>query len=186
MNTPNETRAKAIWEEVKANGEKLKQCKGHDFSIDLHPDKAAVAGWKWQCKHCKGKVSAIHKVWYENGKRHGQEEQAAIDGDTSDGYHTFNELYHHRAVLFSVICNDRPGIAWKSRLHDDGTMFEGMFIVGVQTPRGQATYHYDIEPYWDLFRVQELETAPPFDGHTPAEAIGRIGDLAMQARWGLA
>lgn len=27
-----------------------------------------------------------------------------ITGETSDGYHTFNELYHHRAVLFSVIC----------------------------------------------------------------------------------
>lgn len=26
-----------------------------------------------------------------------------INGETSDGYHTFNELYHHRAVLFSVI-----------------------------------------------------------------------------------
>ena len=25
-------------------------------------------------------------------------------GDLSDGYHTFNELYHHRAILFSVIC----------------------------------------------------------------------------------
>ena len=25
-------------------------------------------------------------------------------GDMSDGYHTFNELYHHRAVLFSIIC----------------------------------------------------------------------------------
>lgn len=24
-------------------------------------------------------------------------------GSTSDGYHTFDELYHHRAVLFSVI-----------------------------------------------------------------------------------
>lgn len=26
-------------------------------------------------------------------------------GELSDGYHTFNELYHHRAILFSVICN---------------------------------------------------------------------------------
>lgn len=29
--------------------------------------------------------------------------QEPITGETSDGYHTFNELYHHRAVLFSVI-----------------------------------------------------------------------------------
>ena len=29
-------------------------------------------------------------------------------GELSDGYHTFNELYHHRAILFSVICNTYP------------------------------------------------------------------------------
>lgn len=28
-----------------------------------------------------------------------------INGNTSDGYHTFDELYHHRAILFAVICN---------------------------------------------------------------------------------
>ena len=43
-----------------------------------------------------------------------------ITGDTSDGYHTFNELYHHRAILFSVICNSMPGIAWKAKKHHDG------------------------------------------------------------------
>ena len=100
-----------------------------------------------------------------------------ITGDTSDGYHTFNELYHHRAVLFSVICNARPDIAWKSKKHHDGTMYDGMFIVGIDTPEGQATYHYDIKPYWRMFRVKELEFAPKWDGHTPDEAIRRIGTL---------
>ena len=103
--------------------------------------------------------------------------QPPITGDTSDGYHTFNELYHHRAILFSVICNERPDVAWKSKLHHDGTMYDGMFIVGIDTPEGQATYHYDIEPYWNLFRVKELELAPEWDGHTPGEAIRRIGTL---------
>lgn len=100
-----------------------------------------------------------------------------ITGDTSDGYHTFNELYHHRAVLFSVICNDRPGIAWKSKKHHDGTMYNGMFIVGIDTPEGQATYHYDLDPYWDMFHVREVDSAPEWDGHTPDEAIRRIGTL---------
>ena len=100
-----------------------------------------------------------------------------ITGDTSDGYHTFNELYHHRAVLFSVICNEHPDIAWKSKKHHDGTMYDGMFIVGINTPEGQATYHYDIVPYWDSFRVKELEFAPEWDGHTPDEAIRRIATL---------
>lgn len=103
--------------------------------------------------------------------------QPPVTGDTSDGYHTFNELYHHRAVLFSVICNGHHDIAWKSKKHHDGTMYDGMFIVGINTPEGPATYHYDVDPYWDMFRVKELEVAPEWDGHTPDEAIRRIGTL---------
>ena len=100
-----------------------------------------------------------------------------ITGETSDGYHTFNELYHHRAVLFSVIVKAFKDKAWKSRKHHDGTMYDGMFIVGVETPYGQATYHYDMEPYWEMFCCKEIERAPEWDGHTPAQAIERIGKL---------
>ena len=100
-------------------------------------------------------------------------------GNISDGYHTFNELYHHRAILFSVICNEHPELAWKSLQHHDPEqpMYDGMFIVGINTPNGQATYHYDVDPYWDRFKVKELERAPKWDGHTPDEAIERISSL---------
>ena len=70
-----------------------------------------------------------------------------------------------------------PNNAWKSKLHDTGDMLEGMFIVGIETPEGQATYHYDIEPYWDMFKVKELEKAPKWDGHPPKIAIERIAKL---------
>ena len=108
-----------------------------------------------------------------------------ITGETSDGYHTFNELYHHRAVLFSVIVKAFEDKAWKSRKHHDGTMYDGMFIVGVETPYGQATYHYDMEPYWEMFCCKEIERAPEWDGHTPAQAIERIGKLepVRHGRW---
>ena len=105
-------------------------------------------------------------------------EPQLIDGDTSDGYHTFNELYHHRAVLFSVIVAKFADRAWKSKLHADGTMFNGMFIVGIETPDGQATYHYDVDPYWEMFRCKDVDHAPEWDGHTPDQAIERIGKLA--------
>lgn len=100
-------------------------------------------------------------------------------GSVSDGYHTFDELYHHRAILFSVICNLHPELAWKSKQHDDpnSPMYSGMFICGIETPSGQATYHYDIDPYWDIFNVKELERAPKYDGHTPEDAINRIRSL---------
>ena len=100
-------------------------------------------------------------------------------GNFSDGYHTFNELYHHRACLFSVICKTFKGRAWKSKLHHTGDMYDGMFIVGIDTPKGQATYHYDIDPYWDMFDVIELEKAPEWDGHTPDDAIERIMSLQL-------
>lgn len=111
--------------------------------------------------------------------------EPVITGETSDGYHTFNELYHHRAVLFSVIVKAFPERAWKARQHHDGTMYSGMFIVGIDTPEGQASYHYDIDPYWDMFECSELERAPEWDGHTPAQAIERIGRLepVRHGRW---
>lgn len=95
-------------------------------------------------------------------------------GDISDGYHTFNELYHHRALLFASVVNTNPEVAWKSKKHSDGTMYDDMFIVGITTPEGDATYHYDIEPYWDMFHCQERSNAPVFDGHTPEIAVERI------------
>lgn len=104
-------------------------------------------------------------------------------GNISDGYHTFNELYHHRAVLFSVICNTYPELAWKSKRHHDPSdpMYDGMFVVGIETPHGQATYHYNLDPYWDMFHIKELDRAPKWDGHTPAQAIERIEKMgAMQ------
>lgn len=116
----------------------------------------------------------------ENEKKH-QELQQCLDnnrlGDFSDGSHSFNELYHHRAILFSVICNQHKDLAWKSKKHDDGSMFDDMFIVGIDTPQGQATYHYYTDQYWDLFNVKELEYAPKWDGHSPEEAIERIKSL---------
>lgn len=92
----------------------------------------------------------------------------------SDGYHTFGELYDHRTKLFAALVNSLPSIlTWKSKLHADGTMYDGMFIAGIDTGYGQATYHCEMG-YWDLFHCKEIDNAPTWDGHTPADAIGRI------------
>ena len=55
-------------------------------------------------------------------------------------------------------------------------MFDGYFIVGINTKKGQTTYHYEMK-YWDLFNVKEVENAPEYDGHTPEQAIERILSL---------
>ncbi|WP_199288067.1 hypothetical protein [Culicoidibacter larvae] len=93
-----------------------------------------------------------------------------IDGDMSDGYHTFNELYNHRSVLFSVICNLNSKVAWKSKKHADGSMFNNMFVVGIETPAGMFTYH-DEMMWWNRYNVPELENAPEWDGHTSDDVI---------------
>ncbi|UUV46279.1 hypothetical protein [Bacillus phage vB_BanS-Thrax2] len=89
-------------------------------------------------------------------------------GELSDGYHTYNELYYHRMMLFKVICHVFKDKAWKSWKHSDGTMFDGSFIVGVNTPEGQYTYHYK-EDSFDEFDVKELDFAPEYDGHQPKD-----------------
>ena len=96
-------------------------------------------------------------------------------GELSDGYHTFNELYYHRAMLFAVILKAYPDKGWKSKKHHDGTMFDGMFIVGIDTPKGQYSYHYDLN-LWSLFNVKELEYAHEWDGHKPSD-IDRLLSL---------
>lgn len=88
----------------------------------------------------------------------------------SDGYHTMDELYYHRGVLFLVICNQNSDLAWKSRKHSDDTMYDGMFIAGIDTPEGQYTYHCEND-LWDLFNVKELEHAPEWDGHKPKDIV---------------
>lgn len=95
----------------------------------------------------------------------------ADPGEISDGYHTFNELYRHRYALFAVACKFLGG--WKSRLHADGTMFDGHFIAGAETPQGPVTYHMPIR-VWGGFRCREFDRAPEWDGHTSQDVIDRL------------
>lgn len=98
--------------------------------------------------------------------------------DISDGSHTYGELYEDRMFLFSIICNDNQDKAWKSWLHDDGTMFDDYFIVGIDTPEGSFTYHYHKDT-WDNFKVPEIPKAPAWDGHSRKD-IDRLLSLYEQ------
>ena len=100
-------------------------------------------------------------------------------GEVSDGYHTFNQLYHQRAVLFATIVKQNKEKAWKSWKHGDGKFcFDSnkeWFIVGVDTPEGSYTYHYE-KKYWDMFDCVELEHGKFWDGHTE-EDVTRLLSL---------
>ena len=99
-------------------------------------------------------------------------------GEFSDGFHTFNSLYHQRLILFAALVNTFPTLAWKSHKHSDGEapFGGGWFIVGVDTPKGPYTYHYE-DKDWDLFRCKEVATAPEWDGHTDMD-VERVLSLS--------
>ncbi len=97
----------------------------------------------------------------------------------SDGYHTFEELYYQRTVLLSIICNTNPNISWKSKKHFDeenDPMFEDCFIIGINTPTGEATYHIKLK-YWEIFDVPEIEHAPKYAGYSSDEVLKRLQTL---------
>ncbi len=96
-----------------------------------------------------------------------KEKELLAKGELSDGYHTFNDLYYQRCMLFATIVNTYSKLAWKSHRHENGELCfgGGWFIVGIDTPDGSYTYHYE-NKYWDLFDCEELEYSKHWDGHT--------------------
>jgi hypothetical protein len=103
-------------------------------------------------------------------------------GDMSDGYHTFNELYEHRHMLFIALGNQEQLKSWKSRKHDDGSSFDGWFIAGINLKSGVITYHLP-ECHWNLcINFEELEKAPKWDGHTSDDVLVRLREFIRQER----
>lgn len=92
-------------------------------------------------------------------------------------YHTEKELYEHRYMLFlSLIClsDDETGeLTWKSRVHEDGTMFDDSFIAGIEFPRGSVRYHLPLR-LWDVCLCKELEAGLPYDGHSSIDTLNRL------------
>lgn len=96
-------------------------------------------------------------------------------GELSDTYHSFNDLYKHRTILTALAFLNLP-YAWKSKIHEDGSMYDGMFVVGVPTPYGMISYHYDLE-FWDMFKIPELPHAPHFTGYTDEDVLDRLTNV---------
>jgi hypothetical protein len=107
-----------------------------------------------------------------------------INGQTSDGYHTFDELYEFRklynAALFNVWATFDVYDVHKSWRHHDGEecFGGGWFIVMATLPTGQISNHYEAKD-WDLFRVTERDRANGWDGHTAADVAVRLRTLIL-------
>lgn len=102
-------------------------------------------------------------------------------------YHTPHELYEHRYELWRALCftGTYRLKAWRSRLHQDGTMFKDSFIVGINlvrshsafsTRRNDITYHLPLS-WWDKFEgITTYDKAPEYDGATPEEGLKRLAE----------
>lgn len=109
-------------------------------------------------------------------------EECKVTGETSDGYHTFNELYEFRKVYNALLFNEwaKQGLydVHKSKKHNDGAdcFGGGWFIVMAQLPTGQVSNHYEMKD-WDLFKCDERWTAEAWDGHTAQDVLKRLSAL---------
>lgn len=110
---------------------------------------------------------------------------------TSDGWHTFEELYNYRAVYNAGLVNL---IVWykkysrnskfdgidviKSKKHFGGEKcYDGQyFVVMIKTPIGQISNHYKLE-YWDMFNCRVAKQGWKWDGHTMKESLERLKKL---------
>jgi len=105
-----------------------------------------------------------------------------INGATSDGYHTFNELYEYRLLYNALLFN-----AWaqmglydvhKSERHGDGELCfgGGWFVVMAELPTGQISNHYPMDD-WCKFQIPERGIANTWDGHSPEDVLSRMRRL---------
>lgn len=102
---------------------------------------------------------------------------------TCDSYHTFEELYEHRITLFVSLCKmiiwsqfNVP--VWRSKLHADGTSYDGWFIMGIYKEKGkQMSYHLPLSKWDETEWAETLDRAPVWDGHTSDDVLRRLKQL---------
>ncbi len=108
-----------------------------------------------------------------------REEGTEITEDTSDGYHTFKELYEYRKLYNAGMFNLLPESfnVHKSKKHSDSELCfgGGWFVVMATLPTGQISNHYEMKD-WDLFKCEERELAEEWDGHTSEDVVKRISE----------
>ncbi|MFA5602776.1 MAG: hypothetical protein WDA21_03475 [Bacilli bacterium] len=108
-----------------------------------------------------------------------------IDVDLiSDGWHTFGELYKHRQMLLIKLCqfisksNRKDLVVWKTRKHNDNTVMEGYFLLGITINKNNyISYHMD-NNVWDLCAYAiELDKSPIVGNYNSKMALQNLTDL---------
>lgn len=103
-----------------------------------------------------------------------------ISGETSDGYHTFNELYDHRCLLWiNLILSKMPGPHYWVKDH-----FPDWDMLMMQTGFGQISYHVPMK-FRELYerKLPALSLGSHhWDGHTSKDVIERLKKIAKDSR----
>lgn len=105
-----------------------------------------------------------------------------------DDYHSMDELYANRHILFVNVMVANAKHAWVAAKHSDGSSFPGFCLCGVLgiegSGIGQITYHLPLE-YMELLKKVLPASAfhdispVPYDGHTNQMVMDRLFLLAV-------
>lgn len=98
-----------------------------------------------------------------------------VNGDISDGYHTFDELYEHRVLLFIAALNAG---AFKAHTVCE-EHYPGWDCITAYTPgiNNQISYHVPMKYRWayeHLSRISKEKQEEIFDGHDSKLVAHRI------------
>jgi len=118
-------------------------------------------------------IGAINKMIADS------KDDGADVSQVSDGYHTFDEIYRHRNLLFAALLNSIDNTnytqCWKSKKTNDGKEEQGWFLAGIILPNDeQISYHLPVY-LWDIINSKcERDFAPAWDGHTSDNVLDRL------------
>jgi hypothetical protein len=123
--------------------------------------------WVGQNGLKKGRIKAMIIIDKDNVLKSDDSEI----GKVSDGYHTFDELYDHRCLLFIALCVQLKHsfeVGWKCD-------YPGWFLLFAELPTGQISYHIP-EKYLDYVAKNGINECNDYqwDGHTSNDVINRL------------
>jgi hypothetical protein len=104
----------------------------------------------------------------------------------SDGFHTFEDLYKHRTMLFMCLCKmaveNYNFECWKSIKHYDDSEYDGWFIMGLKSKTDNTlniSYHLPMSCFIDCYFAETISKAPEWDGHNSDDVLVRLSKMFL-------